>query len=113
MGKVLGTLSPFLENFDEENSIPVLSGIHHKKLLSKVYGVLRFSPNLPITAVIFRFQNPGMFCTVKTTPNLFNGSKKFEIIFFTFLKFKGALSRYTQANEYHFDGGNSIETTNH
>ena len=63
----------------EENSIPVLSVIHHipkfDKLLSKVYGVLRFSPNLPITAVIFRFPNPGMFCTVRTTPNLFNGSK--------------------------------------
>ena len=26
---------------------------------------------------------------------------------------KGALSQYTQANEYHFDGPNSIETTNH
>ena len=82
VGKALGTLSPILENFDEENSIPALSGIHHipkfdkdLKTMSKVYGVLRFSPNLPITAVIFRFPNPGMFCTVKTTPNLFNGSK--------------------------------------
>ena len=29
VGKALGTLSPILENFDEENSIPAISGIHH------------------------------------------------------------------------------------
>ena len=29
VGKALGILSPILEIFDEENSIPVISGIHH------------------------------------------------------------------------------------
>ena len=90
VGKALGTLSPILENFDEENSISALSGIHHipkfdKDLKTIVQSLRRakvFS-KLANTAVIFRFPNPGMFCTVKTTPNLFNGPRTFEIIFFT------------------------------
>ena len=68
-------LSPFLDNFDENNDVTVISGIHEEKDLTTIVQSLMCAKvflNLMIIAAILYFLNQEMFYIVKTTPNLLN-----------------------------------------
>ena len=65
--KALETLSSILENFDENNDITVLSGIHQ---------IPKFEKDL---TTIVQSLNQEMFYIVKTIPNLLNGLKNILI----------------------------------
>ena len=57
--KALGALSPFLDNFDENNGVTILSGIHEEKDLANNYrpkpNVCKGFLNLMIIAAFLHF----------------------------------------------------------